>query len=263
MTSPSLQPLKLVQLTSGAGDAVLFVDFAQFSSGRLLSEELSECCGDRAAYRIDPVTDLAGDQAYWPFGALADGYVEACLALGLNGRRVSVVGYCSAAALSLGVAARLAGQAAPVLVLPTWPDVQMIAADFRCFRTELGARSQSLPDMTGAPSTVLRRMEDVLRGDLDAMAAAYSLDQASPNLGEMLARYRAWLGFLISTADALRWHGPPGLRPRVVLGSDSRTDMPGFAADAYEVIRLPVPEEDLLGCDELAASVLARPQPGS
>jgi hypothetical protein len=251
--------LTLDQLTGGTEDPVLVVDFVQFSSARLLSEELSTHSNGHPVYRIDPVTDLARDQTYRPLDVLAEGYVAECIQQGLARRRLAVVGYCSAAALSLCIAARLAGfsKAGSILVQPTWPDAEMIAADFGSFRADLGAKADSFPDPDADPDLALRQMQGVLHDDLRAMAAVHGLDPGSAALAEMLARYRSWLGFLLSSSDALRRPWRHEIRPHVLLGADADPVMPWFGADAYRVIRLPVSDKALLSDAKLADWVLA------
>jgi hypothetical protein len=203
MAPASSLTLSLDQLADGGGDPVLVVDFVQFSTTQQLSDDLGRHGGGHPVYRIDPVTDLAREPGYRPLDALADGYAEVCLARGLAGGRLAVVGHCSAAPLSLCLADRLAGRAevSSVLVQPTWPDEEMIGTDFGSFRAELGAAAGPVPDLVD-PDLALAQMTVVLRDDLRAMALRYGLDPASAALGDMLARYRAWLGFLLAGSAA-------------------------------------------------------------
>lgn len=204
--APASGPTRsLDQLADGGGDPVLVVDFVQFSTTQQLSDDLGRHAGGHPVYRIDPVTDLAREPGYRPLDVLADGYAETCLARGLAGGRLAVVGHCSAATLSLALADRLAGRAevSSVLVQPTWPDQEMVAADFGSFRAELGAAAGPVPDLAD-PDLALAQMTVVLRDDLRAMALRVGLDPASAALADMLARYRAWLGFLLAGSTARR-----------------------------------------------------------
>ncbi|HZB50671.1 MAG TPA: hypothetical protein VE547_16405 [Mycobacteriales bacterium] len=212
--------LSVDQLVAGRGDPVLVVDFVQFSAARQLSEELAEHAGDRPVHRIDPVTDLARDPDYRPFGALVDGYAALCRERGLGGGRLTVVGQCSAAPLAAALAGRLGGpdRVRPVLVEPRWPDAAMVAGDLRTFRTELGADPGPGPAPDADPARALRRMAALLREDLQAMARRDQLDPASAVLADLLARYRAWLGFLLASSAAPAPAGPPVVVPAADTG---------------------------------------------
>lgn len=207
--------LSLDRLAAGPGEPVLVVDFVQFSAARQLSEELAEHAGDRPVHRIDPVTDLARDPDFRPFGALVDGYAALCRQHGLPGGRLTVVGQCSAAPLAVALAARLGGpdRVRAVLVQPSWPDAAMVAGDLRTFRTELGADPGPAPEPGPDPSSALRRMVALLRDDLAAMARRTELDPASAVLADLLARYRAWLGFLLASSTAPAPADPPVVVP--------------------------------------------------
>jgi hypothetical protein len=207
--------LALDRLAAGPGDPLLVVDFVQFSAARQLSEELAEHAGDRPVHRIDPVTDLARDPDYRPFGALVDGYAALCRERGLAGRRLTVVGQCSAAPLAVALAGRLGGpdRVRPVLVEPSWPDAAMVAGDLRTFRTELGAEPGPDPEPDPDPARALRRMVALLREDLAAMARRSELDPASAVLADLLARYRAWLGFLLASSTVPAPPEPPVVVP--------------------------------------------------
>ena len=203
--------LSVEQLAGGDRAPVLVVDFVQFTSTQPLPDELARHGRGHPVLRIDPVTDLAREPAYRPLDALADGYAEACRRQGLAGGRIAVVGHCSAAPLALALADRLAGAAevSPVLVRPTWPDAAMVAADFRSFRDELGAAAGPVP-AAADPDLALRQMTVVLHDDLRAMARTQGLDPGSAVIADMLARYRAWLGFLLAGSAASRRAWPSG-----------------------------------------------------
>ncbi|MGH3376853.1 MAG: hypothetical protein ACRDP6_19160, partial [Actinoallomurus sp.] len=111
METDSQGPLTVDRLAEGPGTPILVVDFVQFSATRPLSEELGEHSRGHPVYRIDPVTDLTGEEGYRPLDALVDGYAAACAGHGLPGGRLLVVGYCSAAPLALRLAARFASTA--------------------------------------------------------------------------------------------------------------------------------------------------------
>lgn len=267
---PDHYTLTIERLTAGAGRPIVVVDFLQLSSARQLAEVLSARSNGHPVYRIDPVTDLARDGRYRPLDSLADGYADACLRAGVVRRELTVAGYCSAAALALLIAARLAGRAKvdSVLVQPTWPDAQSVASDFGSFRADLGAGNQPLsgldtevtPDMAARPDVLLEQMHDALHRDLQVMAAARGLDTAGPALADLLARYRAWLGFLLSSRAALQRPWPREMHPRLLLGAAAEPLIPWSDPGSYHVVRLQVPDDELLTDAALADTVLAPPR---
>ena len=260
--------LTVEQLTAGAGDPVVVVDFLQLSASRQLAEVLAARSNGHPIYRIDPVTDLAGDERYRALDRMATGYAEACVGKGLIDRELTVTGYCSAAALSLLLAARLAKVAnvTSVLVQPTWPDARSIAADFGSFRADLSVGAHPLSDgkadadisldMEASPHLIFEKMRDVLRRDLQAVAEARGLHMAGRALADLLARYLAWLGFALSSRDALRRPWPRELRPRLLLGATAAPFVPWLNPESYQVVRLEAPEQELLADDAFADSVL-------
>lgn len=219
MPPTSSPALSLEQLADEGGDPVLLVDFVQFTSTQQLADELSGYARGHRVLRIDPVTDLAREAGHRSLEALADGYAQLCRQHGLPGGRLAVVGYCSAAPLALELVDRLAPQAAvsTVLVQPLWPDGATVAAGFRSFRAELGAAPGPVPEPAD-PELALQQMTVVLRDDLRAMARAHGLDPASAVLGDMLARYRGWLGFLLAGSRAPRRAWPRGQVVEVPAG---------------------------------------------
>jgi len=277
METDSQGPLTVDRLAEGTGTPILVVDFVQFSATRPLSEELGEHSRGHPVYRIDPVTDLTGEEGYRPLDALADGYAAACARHGLPDGRLLVVGYCSAAPLALRLAARLASTAqrppgsAPVelvLVVPTWPDAKMIAADFAGMRTDLGVPPAPAPDLDRGPGDAgaersLRQMHRVLRQDLLAMARRHGIDPGATALTEMSARYRAWLGFLLAGRDEAGRQWPSGVVAHVLAGAGDGPVGPAGGETAEHVVRLPVPEREVLGDARLPEWVLGYAAAGS
>lgn len=272
---PGHCPLTVEQLTAGTGNPIVVVDFLQLTSARPLAEVLSARGGGRPIYRIDPVTDLAHDDRYRPLESLADGYAGACMRNGLVRGELTVAGYCSAAALALLLAARLARLATvgAILIQPTWPNTRSICEHFRSFRADLGASVNQLPshgtdtgllpDTAADPNLILQQMHAILERDLRAMAMTHGLDLASPGLPELLARYRAWLGFALATREALAHPWPCDIHPQVLAGADGKPHMPWLDPASYRVVRLPVTEEELLTDPAFADSLLALAEPAA
>lgn len=269
--TPSAQRgLTVERLAAGERDPLVVVDFLQLGSSQPLAEVLGAHNQGHPVYRIDPVTDLAAaGGTYRSLGSLADGYARACADEGLAGLPMAVVGFCSAAALSLLIAGLLAAQApvSSILVQPTWPDARSIGADFASFRTDLGAGgdrsaeqatgSDAPQDAEASPRAALERMCDVLRRDLRALAKATGLDAAGPGLADLLARYQAWLGFALSSQDAAGRPWPREIRSCLVLGADAEAFIPWLDPGSYRLVRLAAPERGLLRDPSFADSVLA------
>lgn len=207
----SAEPV-LERLAAGPGDPLLVVDLLQFTGAIELSAVIAAASNGRAVDRADPVADLASRRSYQPLDALADGYARAWLR-GVAGPQVTVVGYCSAAALAVLIAARLApaAEVTTVLVEPMWPDDEMVSAGFAAIRATLGAREGSGPDLGAEPAVALAAMDQALGADLAAAARARGLDEAGAAYQDLLGRYRAWLGFLLASRETLR----QGLAPPV------------------------------------------------
>jgi hypothetical protein len=241
MTVRDHSPLTIDQLVGGPNEPILVVDFIQFSAARPLSEILGSHSQDHPVYRADPVTDLTRDQAYWPLDELADGYSALCRQRGLGRGRLIIVGYCSAAGLSGQITARLARQAdlSLFLVDPVWPDAELTAEHFMSFRASLGATPSPAPGGHADPRLALRDMLDVLRDDLHAMALSRGLDPVSPSLGDLLERYRAWLGFLLASQAVRGRPWPDGVHPQVLPGADGELLIPHAEPGSYRVIPQP------------------------
>jgi hypothetical protein len=252
----------LERLAGGDGRPVVVVDFAQFAAVGRLGPLLCAHRARQPIYQLDPVSDLAASGAYRPLAELADTYAAALAAVGAGraqeARGVTLVGYCSAAALALEIAGRLARRcdACAVLVCPTWPDSAVIAADYASFRAGLGAAgAPGRPAVAGAgPPQRLADMRAQLARDLQAMAAASGLDGSSAVFADILARYSAWLGFLLACeATATRSRLPPF--PVRVL-SASEDGLPWPPSPRHRVSVLPVPERDLASSGAVAREIL-------
>ncbi len=260
MTSSIRPCLVPERLTPGDAEPVIVADFLPFSSGKPLSQVISAHGEGHPVYRVDPVTDLACDGAYLSLAALAAGYTDAFLQAAAACDRTVVVGYCSAAALALRIAARLAGSrdVLAILVQPTWPDTTMIRSDLDRFRADLGAANGSRPDLDEDPSRALSQLGELLHADLRAMATAHGLDESGGALAELLARYRAWLGFLLACRDALREPWSQELSLNVLVDAAGNALVPWFESGSYQVTKLSSPDAEPVSGTKLARSVLAK-----
>lgn len=235
-------------------------DFLRSSGTPRFSKLFSADNDGHPIYAVDPVTDLARSGAYAPLAELAAGYADAFLAANATPGRTVVIGYCSTAALSLRIAGRLAAatDVLTVLARPMWPDADMIHSDFAEFRASLGVTDGPCPDLDGDPYVTLSRLEQVLHADLRAVARAHGLDESDSTVADLLARYRAWLGFLLTSRSALRrpWRGEVPLD--VLADTADCTHVPWFERGSYQVTRLPLPDDELMAMANLAKSSLAR-----
>src|ERR1700728_231596 len=114
----------LVQrIAGGTAKTVSGADFQAFSSAPRLSHLVGDQAEGRPVYQVDPLGALSQDRRYI---SLADLAAEAVGSFGRSQPAdgpAFVIGYCSAAALSMHIAALLAGTrgGTAVLLRPTWP----------------------------------------------------------------------------------------------------------------------------------------------
>ncbi|WP_167343997.1 hypothetical protein [Streptomyces violaceorubidus] len=259
MTSFGRFPLTIDQLSAGSAEPVLVVDFIDFSAARQLSQTLGNRTEDNPVYCLDPVSDLARDSAYWPLDALAEGYADLWLKSGPAGPRLTVVGYCSAAALSWTIAARLADQVATrlLLVQPTWPDAQFVSTSFGELRANLSGEPSAAPELAADPDQALRQMQRLLRDDLHLMAERAGMDATSPTLDELMDRYRAWLSFVLAGSAARARPMPTRPRPTILVTADAEPCVPDDGLLTYDIVRHSVPPEAPMDETGLADAVLA------
>lgn len=251
-------PLSLECLAKGdAGPVVIVVDF--LSPVKRLGRLLAEYSGGPAVYQIDPVHDLAACACYLTLEELAGRYSEALLAIP-DDRPVVVVGYCSAAALALRIAGALAvaHDASLVLVSPSFPDIDMVMAEFSRFRASLGAAGDSITEIgTADPMAMLDDMVEILGRDIRSMAITKGVELPDDILTELVGRYYAWLGFLLASQGAVAGPAPHGFPVRSILaaGEDPAAEL-GSVCTA--TTRLPVLADDLTSSEALATEILTR-----
>src|SRR5215471_3826984 len=222
---------KVDRLYGGGGTPLVSVDFQQFTVGDSAGEIFSRASSDHQVFRVDPVADLATAAGSIPtLPETAEAYAASLQEYSL-GPQVTVVGYCSAAALSLQLAESL--RQAPLdvtslLIQSTLPTDASISADFARFRSELGETSpaDSLSGMRAqaAADAAGKVLADDLTGFLTRQGL--DLDVGRALYQELIARCQAWLGFLISTQTALAQPWRHGLRPRVLLDATGAAHLP-------------------------------------
>jgi len=122
----------LRRVAAGSARPILVADIPAFSSAPPLSNLVSSRTEDRPLYQVDPLGALSQDR---PYISIADLAAEAAGSFGRSrpaGGPVFVIGYCSAAALSLHIATLLARsrEAIAVLLRPSWPEAKGIEETF-------------------------------------------------------------------------------------------------------------------------------------
>jgi hypothetical protein len=235
------------RIVAGAAKPVLVADFQAFSSAPRLSHLVSDRAEGRPVYQVDPLGALSQDR---PYISLADLAAEA---VGLFERSqpadgpAFVIGYCSAAALSVHIAALLAHtrEATAVLLRPTWPDTDGVKATFATLAANLGARQLPCPVLDGDPDHCVQLMEKLLSAELKALVTSQGLDASAETFGELLLTYRSWLAFLLACRNDSLADGTLGATAvKVLTEADGSVTLPGLAAGQFEVCPLPVLDED-------------------
>lgn len=237
----------LRRLVAGAAQPVLVADFQAFSSAPRLSHLIADRAAGRPVYQVDPLEALSQDQPYISLADLATEAVGSFERSQPADGPAFVVGYCSAAALSLHITALLARtrEATAVLLRPTWPDTDRIEANFAMLAANLGARQLPCPELDGDPDHCVRLMEQLLHAELKALVTSQGLDGSADTFGELLRTYRSWLAFLLACRnDSLAgWAGGTTAVTVLTEAPDSVT-VPGLPAGQFEVCPLPVLDED-------------------
>jgi hypothetical protein len=196
----------LERLTDGDAEPVFVADFQRMSSAPRFGELLNAAATGHPIYQADPVGYLTGCGDYWPLCDLAVLYADEFLSTESTAAAVTIVGYCSAADLSLRIAELVARscEVRAILVRPTWPDDAMIGSEFARLRHGLGTVEAEWPDLSGDSASTLRTMEELLSADLRAMIKERDLHEPSVTASGLLDRSVAWLGFLLASRDDAR-----------------------------------------------------------
>jgi hypothetical protein len=241
MTHSSGAPI-LRRLTPGDADPILVADFQAMSMAPRLSEMLAERVDGRAVFQIDPIGMLSEQRLHIPLPELAAACADEFAKSGADHGRVLVAGHCSAAPLALRVAGLLAPSrdVTAVLVNPTWPDDDHVAAKLAEFLSKFGPVSQVAPVLDADPTEVVATLERALVEEVTALAAARGLDSSAGAFTDLVLWYRAWLSFLLAGRNDTE-NGTAVGAGRVTVLSDSPSTLavPGLSADAYAVRELP------------------------
>ena len=231
----------LRRLSPGAADPILVADFQAMSMSPRLSEMLGEHLAGRAVFQLDPIAVLSGSRRYLPMPELAAACAQEFRVAGADRGDVLVVGHCSAAPLALRVAAELASTrtVTAVLVNPSWPDDDHVAAKFTEFLGKFGPAPHPVPELSGDPDEVVASLERVFGDKVAALAASRGISGTAGAFTDLIVWYRAWLAFLLAGRNdpPLR----PGRWPAVTVLSDAAPTVavPGLDRDAYPVREIP------------------------
>jgi hypothetical protein len=237
----------LRRLAAGAAKPVLVADFQAFSSAPRLSHLVSGRAEGRPVYQVDPLDALSQDR---PYISLADLAAEAAGSFARSQPAdgpAFVIGYCSAAALSVHIATLLARsrEATAILLRPSWPDTKNIEDQFAMLAANLGARQLPCPELDGDPDRCVRRMEELLRAELAALVAGQGLDGSADTFGELLLTYRSWLAFLLACRnDSLAGWAGGSIAVTVLTEAPDSVTVPGLPPGEFEVSPLPVVDQD-------------------
>ncbi len=237
----------LQQLTAGTGGPILVADFQAFSSAPRLSHLLSDRAPGRPVYQVDPLGALSQDRAYIPIADLAAQAVGSFNRTQPPAGRAYVVGYCSAAALAMAMAALLAParETTAVLFRPSWPANQAIQATFTTLAANLGAGQLRCPDLDGDPGHSISQMEQLLHGKLQALITAQGLDEADDTFTELLLTYRSWLAFLLACRNhTLQWPPDPTTAVTVLSDTPGAVTIPGLTPAQFTICPLPEVDDD-------------------
>jgi hypothetical protein len=234
-------------IVAGAAEPVLVADFQAFSSAPRLSHLIGGRAEGRPVYQVDPLGALSGDR---PYVSLADLAADAAGSFERSqpaDGRAFVIGYCSAAAMSLHIAAILARsrEVTAILLRPSWPDAEGVEETFAVLAANLGAAQLPCPELDGDPDRCVRRMEELLRGELQTLVTSQGLDASVDSFGELLLTYRAWLAFLLACQnDSPAGWAAGNLAVTVLTEAPDSVTVPGLPPGDFTVSPLPVLDAD-------------------
>jgi hypothetical protein len=257
----------LSQLAAGTASPVLVADFQAFSSAPRLSQLISDRAAGRPVYQVDPLAALSHQR---PYVSLADLAAEAVGSFARSAPPAGpafVVGYCSAAALSLHIAALLARtrEATAILLRPYWPDDDVIRNNFAALAANLGAPQLSCPELDDDPDRSVRHMEKLLGAEMESLVTSQGLDPATGTFGELLLTYRSWLAFLVACRNDSRDTRPgaatAATAATAVIALSETPDaitVPGLLPGQFKVCPLIVPDPENPVTPEVADTLVAQ-----
>lgn len=225
-------------VADGTGGRLLAVSLTGIAAGRDLDALFADT--GRPLSRIDPLGELSALTGYVRLPRLVAAYRQPVARLA----PAAVIGHCTAAALTIGLADDLArhGGQRPVVVLldPVRPTAAGVVSAFERRRTALGGTDVVVHDIGAEcardPERALRLMGERLLGDATSYneTAGLSADEAAAVADELVGRYLAWLGFLLASGQEPL--ADPLTRSYHVLSAD-RDLPPGLGRTAWATTR--------------------------
>ena len=235
------------RLVAGSANPVLVADFQAFSSAPRLSHLISARAEGRPVYQVDPLDALSQDRPYIPLADLAAEAAGSFARFQPPDGPTFVIGYCSAAALAVRIAALLARsrEVTAVLLRPSWPGTETIEDQFATLAANVGARQLPCPDLDDDPDRCVRRMAELFRATMAALVTGKGLDGSDDIFGELLLTYRSWLAFLLACRnDSLAGWAGGTTAVTVLTEAPDRATVPGLPRGGFEVSPLPVLDDD-------------------
>lgn len=249
MTDPLVDSgdMILTRLAAGGTGPILVADFQAFSSAPRLSQLISGSAQGRPAYQVDPLTALSQDRPYISMADLAAETAGAFARSQPAEGPAFVIGYCSAAALSLHVAMLLSRsrEATAILLRPSWPTADSVMSTFATLAGNLGAPQVPCPDLDGDPVQCVRSMEELLAEQLAVLTRSQGLDPSADTFGELLLTYRSWLAFLLACRnDSLAGLADTDVAVTALAEAPDAVVIPGLPAGRLKVCPLPVLDDE-------------------
>ncbi|MGW4694784.1 amino acid adenylation domain-containing protein [Kitasatospora cineracea] len=229
------------------------MDFNEFSARSTLAQVVAELAPGHGVYRID----AAAAHAVLPDGDVPE-LATACAAelAALGVVPDIVLGYCSAASLSLYLSRALSRetgyQPRVHLVEPTWLTTDHIREDVQAVAEQLTGSTAPY-----AAEVTLAEIDSFLQAALRTGLLSQGLptEEIEICLPMLAGRYRTWFGFLLRTLDAPL---PSEVLPESIVVSQDGRRMPHPSwPEQVEVRTLARPTGDLLGSPEAADAVRA------
>ena len=248
MTNPHADDGDMIvrRIVGGAAKPVLVADFQAFSSAPRLSHMVSDRAEGRPVFQVDPLGALSQDRPYISLPDLAAEAVGSFERAQPADGPAFVIGYCSAAALAVHIAALLARtrEATAVLLRPSWPDSDGVQATFATLAANLGARQLPCPELDGDPDHCVRLMAELLGAEIKALAASQGLDGSAETFGELLLTYRSWLAFLLACRNDSLADEAETTAVKVLTECQDDVTVPGLPAGKFDVCPLPALDEN-------------------
>lgn len=252
--------LIIKQLTAGDGGPVLVADFQAFSSAPRLGQLIGAKAQGRPVYQVDPLDFMSLDRSYVPLTDMADVIAGQFPRSGPADGRAVILGYCSAAGLALHVATLLARsrEVCALLLQPSWPGDQVVKRTFASLIANLGSADRPCPDLDGDPGDRMAAIEQILRTEMEALAASRGLGGSMDVFLELLLTYRSWLAFLLACRNDSPLAWADGTAAVTVLSNTQGVTVPGLAPGSFGVTPLPVTDSDNPVTDEVVDIVAAQ-----